>query len=281
MDDLRAGRRREGGSTLTMQLARGFFLTPEKLVKRKIIEIAITFQLENRFNKQQIFQIYANQIPLGQQGSFAINGFGQAAQTYFGKDVRQLNLAECALLAGMIQHPSYLNPYRHPDRAAQRRNMVLDGMIELASAIVPSPNQSQNLPGMGIQRHECHLGIDNRRVIARLNPPGMLSLHQHVDRLHAFRHRLGGLSLQIRIERGIDSQALMIKVRIPQVLHQPVAHQVDEIRRLTGIDVHRGQRKRLGLGFHRLLLGDLARFHHRIQNHVAPLNSPVGMAIGV
>ena len=66
-DDLRLGRRREGGSTLTMQLARGFFLTPEKRLKRKIIEIAITFQLENRFNKQQIFQLYANEIPLGQQ----------------------------------------------------------------------------------------------------------------------------------------------------------------------------------------------------------------------
>src|SRR5579859_5749887 len=129
--DLRHDRRYEGGgSTLTMQLSRGLFLTPEKRVKRKIIEIAITFQLENHFNKQQIFQIYANQIPLGQQGSFAINGFGQAAQTYFGKDVRQLNLAQCALLAGMIQHPSYLNPYRHPDRAVQRRNVVLDAMVE-------------------------------------------------------------------------------------------------------------------------------------------------------
>ena len=113
-----------------MQLARGFFLTPEKRVKRKIIEIAITFQLENRFNKQQIFQIYANEIPLGQQGSFAINGFGQAAQTYFGKDVRQLDLAQCAFLAGMIQRPSYRNPYRHPERALQRRNLVLDAMVE-------------------------------------------------------------------------------------------------------------------------------------------------------
>ena len=95
-DDLRLGRRREGGSTLTMQLARGFFLTPEKKVKRKIIEIAITFQLEHRYNKQQIFQLYANEIPLGQQGSFAINGFGQAAESYFGKDVKELDLAQCA-----------------------------------------------------------------------------------------------------------------------------------------------------------------------------------------
>jgi penicillin-binding protein 1B len=129
--DLRHDRRYEGGgSTLTMQLSRGLFLSPERRIKRKIIEIAITFQLENRFNKQQIFQIYANEIPLGQQGSFAINGFGQAAQTYFSKDVRQLNLAQCALLAGMIQHPSYLNPYRHPDRAIKRRNTVLDAMVE-------------------------------------------------------------------------------------------------------------------------------------------------------
>ncbi|HEX3437525.1 MAG TPA: PBP1A family penicillin-binding protein [Pseudacidobacterium sp.] len=120
----------EGGSTLTMQLARGFFLTPEKSMRRKLIEMLITFQLEHRFTKQQIFQMYANQVPLGQQGSFAINGFGEAAQAYFGKDVRQLNLPECALLAGMIQSPSRLNPYRHATRALERRNLVLDAMIE-------------------------------------------------------------------------------------------------------------------------------------------------------
>jgi len=128
--DLLSRRYREGGSTLTMQLARGFFLTPEKRFKRKLIEIVITFQLEHRFTKQQIFQMYANQIPLGQQGSFAINGFGEAAQAYFGKDVRQLNLPESALLAGLIQSPSRLNPYRHPTRALERRNMVLDAMVE-------------------------------------------------------------------------------------------------------------------------------------------------------
>ena len=128
--DLLSRRYREGGSTLTMQLARGFFLTPEKRFKRKLIEIVITFQLEHRFTKQQIFQMYANQIPLGQQGSFAINGFGEAAQAYFGKDVRQLNLQESALLAGLIQSPSRLNPYRHPTRALERRNMVLDAMVE-------------------------------------------------------------------------------------------------------------------------------------------------------
>ncbi|HUA92550.1 MAG TPA: transglycosylase domain-containing protein [Terracidiphilus sp.] len=120
----------EGGSTLTMQLARGFFLTPERSLKRKFIEIVITFQLEHRFTKQQIFQMYANEINLGQRGSFSIDGFGEASQAYFGKDIRQLNLAECALLAGMIQSPNRLNPFRHPDRAIDRRNLVLDAMVE-------------------------------------------------------------------------------------------------------------------------------------------------------
>ena len=131
LNDMEPGHRWiEGGSTLTMQLARGFFLTPARRIKRKIIEIAITFQLEHRFTKQQIFQMYANEINLGQRGSFSIDGFGEAAQAYFGKDVRQLDLAECALLAGMIQSPNRLNPFRHPERAMERRDLVLDSMVE-------------------------------------------------------------------------------------------------------------------------------------------------------
>jgi penicillin-binding protein 1B len=136
----------EGGSTLTMQAARGFFLSPEKKFKRKLIEIVITFQLEHRFTKQQIFQMYANQINLGQQGSFAINGFGEAAQAYFGKDVKQLNLAECAMLAGMIQHPSYLNPYRHPDRVLARRNLVLDSMVETGAITKDQAERAKDEP---------------------------------------------------------------------------------------------------------------------------------------
>jgi penicillin-binding protein 1B len=130
--DLLGDRRYRGGaSTLTMQLSRGIFLSPARHIKRKLIEVAITFQLEHRYTKQQIFEMYANEIPLGQQGSFGIYGFGEAAQAYFGKDVRQLDLAECALLAGMIQQPSALNPYHHQGkRAIARRNVVLGAMVE-------------------------------------------------------------------------------------------------------------------------------------------------------
>jgi len=128
--DVIVGRKDCGGSTITQQLAKNFFLTPKKDVSRKIAEAMITFQLEARFNKQQIFTMYANEINIGQRGSYGINGFGEAAQAYFGKDLRQLDVAECALIAGLIQNPNRRNPYRHPDRALERRNVVLDSMVE-------------------------------------------------------------------------------------------------------------------------------------------------------
>ena len=145
-DDIRTGHYSQGGSTLTMQLARGFFLTPQKHLRRKLIEILITFQLEHRFTKKQIFQMYANEIPLGQRGSFAINGFGEAAKAYFGKDVRQLTLPECALLAGMIQSPSRLNPYRHSARAVDRRNVVLDAMAETGDITKAQAEEAKAAP---------------------------------------------------------------------------------------------------------------------------------------
>jgi penicillin-binding protein 1B len=119
-----------GGSTLTQQLAKNLFLSPEKRIKRKLIEILITFQLEARFNKQQIFEMYANEMNLGHRGSYEINGFGEAAQVFFGTNLGQLDLAQCATLAGLLQNPSYRNPYRHPERAMERRNVVLDSMVE-------------------------------------------------------------------------------------------------------------------------------------------------------
>ncbi len=144
--DVRSRRYSEGSSTLTMQLARLFFLSPEKRFKRKIIQTAIAFQLESRYSKQQIFTMYANEIPLGQRGSFAIDGFGEAAQAYFGKNIRDLNLPECALLAGIIQGPSRLSPYKHPARATARRNMVLDAMVETHEITPAQARQAKAAP---------------------------------------------------------------------------------------------------------------------------------------
>ena len=126
--DLKEGRKEQGASTLSQQLARELWLEPEKRWTRKVAELLITLRLEQTLSKQQIFEDYANQIYLGRRGSFSINGFGEAAEAYFGKDIRQLTLPEAATLAGMIQRPGYYNPYRNPDRVRERRNLVLSLM---------------------------------------------------------------------------------------------------------------------------------------------------------
>jgi penicillin-binding protein 1B len=128
--DMVRGRHEQGGSTITMQLSRGFFLTPEKTIRRKLTEMLIAEELEQKFSKQQIFEFYANWVDLGQRGSFAISGFGEASKAYFGKDLKDITLPEAALLAGLIQRPSYLSPYRHPERAMDRRNLVLETMVD-------------------------------------------------------------------------------------------------------------------------------------------------------
>ena len=126
--DLKQGRKAEGASTLSMQLARSFWLDNEKNWKRKAAEVMITLELEQKLSKEEIFEFYCNQIDLGRRGTFGIRGFGEAAQAYFGKDIRQLTLPEAAMLAGLVQRPSYYNPFRHPDRIRERRNVVLSLM---------------------------------------------------------------------------------------------------------------------------------------------------------
>jgi penicillin-binding protein 1B len=128
--DITRQKHEQGGSTITMQLSRAFFLTPEKTYKRKIVEMLIAMELEQKFSKQQIFEFYANRVDLGQRGSFTISGFAEASQAYFNKDLKDITLPEAALIAGLIQAPSYLSPYRHPERATERRNLVLDSMVE-------------------------------------------------------------------------------------------------------------------------------------------------------
>jgi penicillin-binding protein 1B len=128
--DVQKGYHAQGASTLSMQLARGLWLTPEKTWKRKAAEALVTLHLERTLTKQQIFEYYANNVDLGRRGSFSILGFGEAAQAYFGRNVRDLTLAEAATLAGHIQRPSYTNPVRWPERAKARRNIVLSLMRE-------------------------------------------------------------------------------------------------------------------------------------------------------
>lgn len=128
--DMREHRNAQGASTLTQQLARNLWLDSRKTFTRKFDEVLITIHLERKLSKQKIFEYYANQVDLGRRGSFAIRGFGEASEAYFGKDIRQLTLPEAATLAGLIQEPSFRNPVRWPERARARRNVVLDRMLE-------------------------------------------------------------------------------------------------------------------------------------------------------
>jgi penicillin-binding protein 1A len=124
--DIQSGGKVQGASTLTMQLARDLFLSPDRSFHRKIQEILLAIQIERRFTKPQIFTLYANQIFLGH----GVYGFEAASEYYFGKPAKNLALEEAALLAGLPKGPSVYSPINHPDRALKRRNLVLNALLE-------------------------------------------------------------------------------------------------------------------------------------------------------
>jgi penicillin-binding protein 1B len=130
-NDVRHGQHMQGASTITMQVARTYFLSTDRTWKRKLAEAMLSFELEQRYSKKQIFEMYANEVYLGNRGSFGIRGFAEASVAYFGKDLRQLTLPECAFLAGLIRAPNYYSVSdRHPERAVQARDRVLTQMVE-------------------------------------------------------------------------------------------------------------------------------------------------------
>jgi penicillin-binding protein 1B len=119
----------QGGSTITQQLVKNTYLTPERTLRRKYAEAMLAFTLERRLSKEDIFALYCNEIYLGQRGVIAVRGVDQATRMFFGKELKDLTLAEAATLAGMIQSPSRYSPVRHNDAARARRNTVLGTMV--------------------------------------------------------------------------------------------------------------------------------------------------------
>jgi penicillin-binding protein 1B len=128
--NLRAGGIRQGGSTLTQQLVKNFFLTPERSLQRKLQEAVMALIVEARYEKDAILEAYLNEIYLGQRGSTAVHGVGEASHFYFGKGVRDLTLPESALIAAIIKSPNGLSPHGDPERAQKRRDLVLELMRE-------------------------------------------------------------------------------------------------------------------------------------------------------
>jgi penicillin-binding protein 1A len=124
--NLEAGTIVQGGSTITQQVTKSFFLTPEKSYTRKLKEAILAYRIDKVFNKEEILYLYLNQIYLG-HGAYGVEA---ASENYFGKSVKKLNMAECAILAGLPQAPSRYSPFRFPERAKQRQIYVLNRMVE-------------------------------------------------------------------------------------------------------------------------------------------------------
>jgi penicillin-binding protein 1A len=140
--DIESGGKVQGASTLTMQLARNLFLSPDRHWQRKVQEAMLAIQIERRFTKSQIFTLYANQIALG-HGVF---GFEAASEFYFSKPAKQLTLPEATLLAALPKGPSYYSPINHPDRAQKRRNMVINAMVEDGKITAAQANDARSAP---------------------------------------------------------------------------------------------------------------------------------------
>ena len=206
----------QGASTITQQLCKNFFLTPERTYKRKVQEALLAFVLERRASKQEILELYLNEIYLGQAGSFSINGVGEAAHMYFHKDVANLTLPEAALLAGMIQSPNPYNPFRHGARAMERRNEVIRAMHEagfvddarteaaLKAPLLVQPSSSDTTDA------PYFVDLVRRQIAQRYDAKDLatqdLSIYTTLDL------RLQDLAQQA-LERGLDRVQQMIRKR--------------------------------------------------------------------
>jgi penicillin-binding protein 1A len=140
--DIESGGKVQGASTLTMQLARNLFLSPDRSFHRKIEEALLAIQIERRFTKEQILTLYANQIYLGH----GVYGFEAASQFYFSKPTKKLTLPEAALIAGLPKSPALFSPINHPDRALHRRNLVINNMLEDGKITAREADAARNAP---------------------------------------------------------------------------------------------------------------------------------------
>jgi penicillin-binding protein 1B len=208
-----------GASTLTQQLCKNFFLTPEgkapeRTLRRKIQEAVLAFVLERRAEKKDILELYLNEIYLGQAGSFSINGVGEAARMYFHKDVGNLTLPEAALIAGMIQSPNPYNPYRHPQRATERRNQVIRAMNDAGfldktgmDAALAEPLQVQS-GSMDTADAPYFVDLVRTQLAQRYEPKDLST--QNLAIQTSLDLQLQGLA-QKAVENGLDAVTKLMK----------------------------------------------------------------------
>lgn len=161
-----AGSVRQGGSTLTQQLVKNFYLTNERSLTRKINEAMMAVLLELHYDKQEILEAYLNEVFLGQDGRRAVHGFGLASQYFFSQPLSELKLHQVALLVGMVKGPTYYNPRRNPERALARRNLILDVLVEQGVVTAEQAAEAKKRP----------LGVTRRGSLADSSYPAFLDL---------------------------------------------------------------------------------------------------------
>jgi len=161
-----AGQLRQGGSTLTQQLVKNFYLTNERSLTRKAVEAMMAVLLELHYDKKDILEAYLNEVFLGQDGRRAVHGFGLASQYFFSQPLSELKLEQVALLVGMVKGPTYYNPRRNPERALERRNLVLDVLAEQGVVTPEEANTAKQKP----------LGVSSRGSMADSSFPAFIDL---------------------------------------------------------------------------------------------------------
>lgn len=178
----------QGGSSITQQLVKNLFLTPERTWERKAREAYMSVILETRLSKEEIFTLYANQIYLGQNAGVSIYGVGEASNIYFGKDVSALSLSESAFLAGLIRSPNRYNPYKYPDKVRDRRNQVLRSMEEAGeiSATAASEARSQKLGVVKPAARKSQQGMEYFSQYAVDQVPKVISDPEALQHLRVF-----------------------------------------------------------------------------------------------
>jgi penicillin-binding protein 1B len=242
--DIRKGAPVQGASTLTMQLARSFFLTPSRTLKRKASEAVIALLLEGRFSKERILELYANEIYLGHRGSFSVHGFGEGAQAYFDRDVSQLTLPESAFLAGIIRGPNRYNPFRSPERAMARRNYILDAMVETRALTSEQAEAAKQEPlgtaAANVEASESPYFIDlvNDRLLAHYSEEELITSSYRINTTLDVELQHGAAEALVEALPEIDAK---IEQRFARHKEPPPQVQIA----LVALDPHTGAVKAL------------------------------------
>lgn len=219
--DLGNGAVVQGGSTITQQLIKNDFLTADRTMSRKLKEAAMAIILESRLTKEEIFTLYCNDVYLGQSGTFAINGFAQAAQVYFDKDLANLTLGETAFLAGLICGPNRYSAHRDQARALERRNIVLDSMVN-TGVITPESAAAAKNEALQIKKHEVQ------------NDSGTTYFIDYVQRFAEERYGPRRMAAPQQLTTTLDA-------RLQRAAYQAVTHQTEKLDKIFSSSIKKGQ----------------------------------------